>query len=403
MKKLYAGLLVLLLVLSIVPAALADQGSDDSDDSTDDSDSIVTANADTSIRTDRSGPSGEFRTGIRETNDDRRGEFNLLRGNITARGNMSVRDFQEHRKSVLADLKERREAFREDRKAAFEEIKAKLKLEIERIKELRDDYKEHKESFDEAKKEAKESCSNSRSEECKKAHEELNAEAKLFMGGASEQMLRILANLETKVEANTNIGNETAADVIAKLQVHKVAIETAQAKIQNLTNSTDVNATKAAAAELKVAWQEARVTVRLTEGLLVNARFQEYLNQLDRMQTRFGEARDTLDENGKNVTKLDADLAAFDAKVNAAQTSYAQVQDSYLEAMASAKTEAEANTLLKSTRDQIKETRDQLQDAKQDLRAIIGDIRDLDASLLADISGKVAADAEANANIEVEA
>jgi chromosome segregation ATPase len=215
-------------------------------------------------------------------------------------------------------------------------------------------------------------------------------------------MTRIIDTLKSRVEAHPNIDDDTAADVVAELDADKAAILAAQAKIEALGNSSDVNATKAAAAELRAAWMDARVTIRLTEGLLRTARFEEFLNHLERMETRLKAARDELAGAGKDVTQLDADLATFGAKIDAAATSYAEVKSSYVSAMAEADTEAEANELLKTTKEKIDATHEALKGARADLRAILKDIKSLDGGKLSQIAEAVSADAAASATLETE-
>jgi hypothetical protein len=419
MRQLFALLLAALLVVSIVPAAFARGGDDvgldvrgdgsidDSDDDSTDSDDSIEFRSETEVRSDDGMDRirEEYKDGLLRIREEHKDEFERIRAELRLRvnnSNITTADLVEARKAFLASVKERRAELREDRHSALLEIRSQIKADHERIVELRKEYKTEREEFMNARGNLKEECDDTASEDCREARKELNNEARDFMGNAAEQMLRIIESMKTRVESNEHIDAETAAGVVTQLEVRAAAIEAAQAKIDALGNSTNVTATKEAAAELRTAWQEARVTIRLSEGLIAHARFQEFLDQLTSMETRFEEARDQLEADGKDVTQLDADLAAFSAKIDAATETYESARDSYIEAMATADTEAEANVLLRSTRAQLKDARSDLEDARQDLRAVIKDIRGLDTGLLKETAAKVKTDADAQVSVEAE-
>jgi hypothetical protein len=408
MKGWMGGFLLLMLVVSVpvwaeetrIRAAL------DSDDIEVRTETRTENEGDDSALRVRTETRTEYKDGMLTVREERRVEFDGLREQIKLRmqngTNVTVRELVEYRKGVLEQVKERREDLREDRKEFMEQARERVKEERKELDELRGKYSERRDGFIEAREKLKDDCESPRSDECKTARQELNVEAKGFMGNAAEQMLRIIETLKVRVEANTAIGDETAADVIAQLDTRALAIEQAQAKIDAI-NGTDINTTKQAADELRTAWSEARVSIRLAEGLLTHAKFQDFLDQLERMETRFTEARDRLAAEGKDVTQLDADIAAFSAKIDVATESYVSARDSYVSAMATAKTEADANALLKSTRDQLKASHEDVKEARDDLREIIKDIRALSPEVFVETAVKLKEDREAEVELEVEA
>jgi hypothetical protein len=271
----------------------------------------------------------------------------------------------------------------------------RVKEHKDRLKELKEEYKERRDDVKEAREKADDACKNRRNAtECKKARDRFNENSKMFVGNAADQMLTIIAAMKERVDANPHIDNATALKVTAQLDARAAAIVAAQAKL-NTTNNT-----QEAATELREAWQDARVTIRLTEGLLAHARFQEFLDRLDNMETRLREVSVQLKAEGKDTTQLDADINDFSAKLDIGTQTYANARDSYVTAMADVDTEAEANTLVKATHEQLKAAQDDLKEARNELRAVIKDLRELDASKLAAVAAQISADAKASATVE---
>jgi hypothetical protein len=419
MKQLLALLLALMVIGAVVPAAIAESGSDDlneteSDDADDASDDSVTNSTDDDaddaddaeirLRTRT-----EFKDGMLEVREETRvrldGSREEIKTLVQARDGTGkeraerIREIQKDRKEYLKELQERRKELVENRQEAVKEIRERIKEHQERIVELRSEYKEKKDGFKEARDKVKKDCATN-STTCKESRKELASDGKEFMGNAAEQILRMIAAAKERVESNEVLGNETSTDVIIQLDARAAAIEAAQDRIDALTNESSVNETKAAAESLRTAWKEARVTLRLTNGLLTHANYAKFIDKLEGMETRFREASDKLEADGKDVTALNAAIDAFHVKIVAADESGQDALESYVDAMASAKTEADANQLLKSTKEQLKAAHDALKSAREDLRSIMKELRALDPAALKRASVEIAADASASADVE---
>jgi hypothetical protein len=312
------------------------------------------------------------------------------------------RDRAEDRQELMAELKaehrgriellkQARNVSRAHIEAAIERIKEKK----EHLKELQDEYKGKRDDVKKSRDEAQEACKTRRNAtECKEARERFNENSKQFVGNAADQMLVIITTMKERVQTNPHIDNATATKITAQLDARASAIIAAQAKL-NTSNDT-----QAAAQELRTTWQQARVTIRLSEGLLVHARFQEFIDKLTNMETKLSEASAELKANGTNTTQLDADIAAFGAKLDAGAQSYISARDAYIDAMATVNTEAEANTLVKTTQEQLRAAEKEVKDARTELRAVIKDLRALDASKLNVVAAEVSAHAKAKATVE---
>jgi uncharacterized coiled-coil DUF342 family protein len=318
-------------------------------------------------------------------NDTNATDFKERREEIKGQIKEAKIEFKEQREELRDRIKETRREFKENRKEFMAEIKERVKENHDRIQELRKTYQEKRESFKEAR-EALKDCKNTTA--CKEAAEELHTEAKIFTGNGAEQMINIINVLKTRIEGSS-LDDEMSADVTAQLNVHAENIADAQAAINT---SSDVNATKEAIAELRAAWENARVTIRLSERLLAMSKFDRFLEHMDKLEGRFVNISTQLKAEGKNTTALDAAIASFKAKVDVAESSYNTSLSTYVETMATADTMDDAKALVKTSEDDMKKIREELKEARTDLRTIMQEIGKLKAEALADVAAEVSAE-----------
>lgn len=350
-KRALAVLMAMLVVAALLPSAIAERGRGSGGGLDDGSGEIETEYED-----------GVLKERIKVRNDTHRVEIRKENGLRTER--------REIAQEVVLQSRER------------------IREHHGRLAELRLEHKGARDGFVNARAEFKVKCEDRQSEECRKAQADLVSEAKGYMGNSAEQILRILEEAKARISADAHIDAQTAANMTAQLDARARAVAAAQAKIEAL-NGTDMNATKAAAEELRTAWMQARTTINLAHGLLANARFQAFLVQLDTMERRLTQARDELAAQGKDVAALNASLSAFSAHVDASAAAYAQARDSYIDAMGQATTPSAAQELLKQTREQLKEAKDGAGEAREDLREIVREIRALDATVLTAVAADV--------------
>ena len=330
-------------------------------------------------------------------------------GNFTGNRSQLREEMQERAKEVRAEVKDKLNQLRDEIKTRREEIKdevTKFKTQINatraHMKELQDEYKAQRDDWNDAKKNLSDSCKGTNNTVCKEARAKFNDEGKRFIGNAADQMLTQIADLKVRIQTSVYLDNTTVNSVVGQLDALAAKITLDKQAVDALGNSSDVNATKAAATKLRDDWQSAQVTLRLSRELLTHVQFQRFIDQLTTMSQHFSDARTTLAGQGKNVTQLDLDLASFNTKLNTAATAFANAKTSYVSAMATVKTDADASSLIKSTNDQLKAARDDVQSARDDLRAIIKDIRNQDVSVLNDVAAKIQADTKANAASDVD-
>lgn len=421
-QQLLAFLLALLMIASITPGAMAESGSGssgdgDSDDSSDDSDIVIN----TVIETDDSGndsPRDKMENARRERADARAsnsgkgnardlpkvGELRRDDSDSRERRQKEVREeIRVRTKDLLANAKEVRVEFRENAKERRGEIRERIEDHRGRVQELRVEFRERKTEFKDAKENFREHCAKSnQSDDCKEAKMRLADDGKQYMGNAVEQIQRIIDELKIRIEANEHLSDDIATDAIARLDASAEAVAEAKANVDAIGEG-DVNATKEAAEELRLAWSEAKISIRLAHGLLTLANSELFLEHLNNIDERATQARDKLDAEGADVADLDALLVAFRAKVAISQETYDAALDAYVDGMAGVTTNDEASALINDAKEQIRLARDQARDAREDLRSIVSAIRRLNASVFAEFSASVRADAAVQAETSVEA
>ncbi len=427
LQQLFAILLAVMVVGSFLPAVFAESGSDDTIQT---NTSInVTAREDlikerVQVRTEFKDSNGQNRDQFKTEQDKSKAEREAARDdfkgsrndtNLSKEDSKDLRDqfkderekIREEQKQNFEDFKQRREQVREEFKGKIEQLREQVKQSIEDAKNLRDQFKEERKNLegkrDDFKKEcAKDNSTGNSSETCKRAKEDLQQGRKDVLGNAAEQVLKALSVTKTRVETNPNLDNATAASILAELSKRQVSVTDAQAKVTALTNQSTVNETKAAAEALKTATQEARVTLKLAHGALVNADFQKFLNHFTTMSEKFKEQSTKLHAAGKDTTKLDAAIVSFDAKIASVTTSFNQAKASFVTAMQTAKTEADAEAILKAEREQLEAARKDAQGARDDLKNIVKELRALDANAVSEVAKAMSAESAATDSTDVD-
>jgi len=386
---LIAAIFAVMLAVSIIPAVLADNGSNGG--------LAVGVNADASANAPgvklRENDSGRLRFGE---------GFRNLTANFTGNRTQLREEMRTQSKDQLQRLQDQIKQRRDEMKDEIVKFKALIKTTQDRMKALQDEYKDRRDAWTDAKKNLTDACKGNNSTQCRDARERFNDVGKRFIGNAADQMLTQIANVKTRIQTSVYLDNATISSVVSQLDAQTAIITADKQVVDALQNSSDVNATKQAATKLRDDWQGAQVTLRLSRELLTHTQFQRFLDQLTTMSQRFHEASNTLSGQGKDVTQLNKDIASFDAKLNTSVTAFASAKSSYVSAMGTVKTDADASSLIKSTNDQLKAARDDLQSARDDLRNIIKDISALNGAVLKDVAAKVQADEKADAETDVD-
>ena len=174
----------------------------------------------------------------------------------------------------------------------------------------------------------------------------------------------------------------------------------AQGVAGNLSANATPEEIRAAAATIRQAWLDTQFTLKRSVGVLVDARLGAIIQRTEQLSTRLHAARDALSVQGKDVSRIDATLADFDAKVAAANTEWQASVDAYVSA-----TNTTIGQVTKDVQTHIRNAQQDLKDAEQDLRTLVQEIRDANGgtlSILGNVNGTEDGGTNATTNVTVD-
>lgn len=344
MKKIIALGLLLLLVLTSVPFALAREHEDDS------------ANEEETER-----KSKELSRG-----DKIRAE------RIAAKEAMLVKAREVREKLSLAkdEFKERREELKEEIKDSEERFKERREV----IKEIREDFKEKRkelvaarQAFHEKRDEVK-ACRGDKSAECVDVREKAREHAKEFLAKAVQEALKVFNDIKARV-SSSDIAEETKTRLLANLDERIERVKSVQAEVEALGDKSTSADYREAAKKIRSAWHDSK-------DLLKRAVAHSNKGKLGNIARRLHQAEEKLEKvverlSKKDITGLDESLAEVRsalARVDALNDELQQILASDLstpEKMKSATEKMrEANAALKEVHQLIKELLAKLREAK---------------------------------------
>jgi len=383
MHKRFSALAVMMMfILSVVPLAVADEGSGDSGNASSESSGTT---SDTSAREDRMEKRVERREEIKTRVDEKREEVKervkervqtreeRIKAFATAKREKSedIRSRHGERldlglekcKTAHPDAAARCEEIFSKRKAVLDKISEKDLQRINRIEEQRLNHahdeaelrekikgralakekkeradRDHKAALDHFKdvhkafKEKKDAINDKRDElkackgketpECDALRDEVHANAKEHLLNAAEMILAELDRIKARVEASEDLSDERAAEIIASIDASIAKVEAAKAKIEALSDDATSDEIKAAAKELRDAWKDVKGKLKNATGRLVNSRIGGIIVKVKHMQRLLDHTLQKAAEQGKDVTAVDGKVADFNAKIDSAKTHY---------------------------------------------------------------------------------
>ncbi len=372
MKKLNTILVLLVFVLSLIPAAFADEGSN-VDTETDSSDVRVKEELRERFRE----KDGEIRTEIKERAmaRDATGRFEAIR---------------EHQKSVLMRAVEICREKAED-PARCEEMFAKRialveklgEKDLERLKRISEKQKEHEKELDELEsdedfkkfregkarevarqklenahakfkeseerfvnvlkehKEAREKasklkdvlkeCEASESEECKEKLREHKDEAKSFLLNAADAIIAQLEKIKARVQASEDLSEDEVNELLSRLDAQISEVREARATIENLTPESSREDIKEAAKKIRVAWGKIKNDVKKDVENLVNSRIGGIIVRSKHLETKLNRILAKMAEEGRDTSAVESLVADFNAALNEAKEHYELALGKYSE------------------------------------------------------------------------
>ena len=318
-KNLFAVCLIAMFVISLVPLAFADEN--------------VSVRGSAAV----SGSSGTPRqnlTALREAAKEEKEKMKEERQN-----------FRKERNETMQKLKDEREKINQERKDFMEKMKENTQERISILKEAQ-----------EARKAGKENQTVEKYRE--------------FVSKTAGQWISELNELKSKIQESTELTEQQKTDITATIDVKVANITSLKAQIDASTTKDQLKDYTKQLRQLRTESYK-----RLFNLRVLSARIQGHINKASQLQKRLELLSQKAKAKGVDIS---AEVAAFNAKIKDASDKNAQAQSDIIQVIALMKNsgkDAQAKSLMDSTRDALKAATDSLKQAQETLKSIVNKIK----------------------------
>lgn len=192
--------------------------------------------------------------------------------------------------------------------------------------------------------------------------------SKEFLLNTADSLIAALEKVKEKVEASEDINSTTYAELMEELQ--NVIAELEMAK-DNLEDAETVEDIRAAAAELKELWPDAKRLLKRGTGRLLNSKIGGIIARSEALESRLERIIAKLEEEGIDTSFIDGMMDDFSQKVQLAKDKYELAREKWTQA----KTPGEVDDIVREGNEFMKQARDYLEEANQKIRDIIREIK----------------------------
>lgn len=298
---------------------------------------------------------------FKERLEDRHEAFKEEAEQVRERFQETKEGIKQRREQVQKRIETAREKFANARER-YEAAKERYQNAKERFKTIKERVQRARETFKE--------CKGSDSEKCQEARQQVKANAKPYLTNSADMILEALERLHAKVN-ESDIDNKEA--ILASLDDQIAEVKEAKTVIENLNDNTTAEEIREAAQTIREAWRHTRKTMQRTAGNIVNAKLGNVIKQVEQLQTKLEKTRDKLEEQGYDVSALDASMDAFQEKLDDATTEWEAAKALYAEADDNIEEiTQEAHAHVQTAKDDLKDVREMLRDIVQEIRTVNG-------------------------------
>jgi hypothetical protein len=248
-----------------------------------------------------------------------------------------------------------------------------------RLSKAKQDYKEAKEKYDGARedyldaqnkfkdaKEKLEDCEEG-TEDCNQLKEEIKVKSKEYLLKTADNILKHLNKIKANVEANEDLSEEEAAEIIGKIDEMITEIESAKSTIES---SEDKEEIIEAAKTLKNAWSGVRKRLTVHSGRIVNSRIGGIVVRVKQLEVKLERILARMEENEIDTTEIQSLIDEFNVKTSDAKSNYESALEKFNEASDADGVTAK-HELGSAGHELMKKAHSALQEAQKLLRDII--------------------------------
>ena len=241
-------------------------------------------------------------------------------------------------------------------------IKARLEF-----KESKARLENARSRLDTAKKLEK-ACKDPDSEDCKTAKAELLAAAKEHFSAQADHIIETLEKIKSRVQGNEDLTDEEEAKITVALDAELKIVTDIKVKINAAENKEQL---LQAARELKDAWNRIRHVAKRYAAFVVSSRMAGIIVQSKHLEKKLERVLARMAENGQNTSEVQALVDDFNKEIEAARTSFKASQTLWLAVKLDVKADVETNATVQQAQEKLKESREHLKKARDLLRQIV--------------------------------
>ncbi|HMB46508.1 MAG TPA: hypothetical protein VKL21_11880 [Candidatus Methanoperedens sp.] len=203
-------------------------------------------------------------------------------------------------------------------------VNAKEQYQINKEKNdnTREQYQKNKEKYDDTRNQFEDAKNlfekaNRRLRDAKdnKSNEDLNEKAREYILKAIEHTEAQLEVMKNRLDNNENLGI-TASDATKIIDAHTAQLEELKVKVDNATTIQEIRDVHK---ELAGIVAKINLETRYFIGIELNRRIDNFINRADNVSVKVDDAIDKLDAQGKDTTKLKAEVADFKNRLEEAK------------------------------------------------------------------------------------
>jgi chromosome segregation ATPase len=270
-----------------------------------------------------------------------------------------------------------REENKEDIKHKYEITKKQVIKNKEKYMEVKKDYKNVQNNYKEAKtkwgivKESSTRCREDESEKCTQVRKTVKVESKEFLIKSSERVLTILENLKEKIESSKNLEEEIKQERLEEIKQSISEVTESKEIIENLNNESTLEEIKEASQTLNNAWKTSQKTAKVGVGRLANAKIGGIIIKSEKLDERLNKIVGEMEKNGQDTEEVKSLIEDFNEKVGFAKENHEKARKKYSEANSPNKVDNvmnEAHEFMKISHNHLKESHKLLKDIVREAR-----------------------------------
>jgi chromosome segregation ATPase len=253
-----------------------------------------------------------------------------------------------------------------NKKAKMEKVKENVAKAKEKYNEAKEKLKEQKEKLTKLKKDAKE-CTG----ECAEAKQKARNGAAQHLAKTSDLITKSLERLLEKVD-NSALTDAEKADAKAKINELEAKVTAEKEKVEALGETVTKQQLQDAVKELKGVWQEVSKMQKKVLSQLINNKLGNLVEKQGEYATSMEAKVAELKAAGKDTAKLEEIMAQFNAKVTEVNVKHEAAKKAWLESEKSEEAKEAWKKAWQEVKSELKSSHDLLKNFMAEYRAVKG-------------------------------